>query len=102
MRVHKVDPDFKSFNMMLQVNNYFLFKYIFIILSFSFKLNYKMIPDDLESEELIIKVMKFYKLRPELDFINILMKRRRLRKDMLNFDVFKIKIIFSHFNIDYR
>ena len=46
-----------------------------------------MLPDDLESEELLIKIMDFYKLKPGLDFINILMKRRRLRKDQLNYDV---------------
>ena len=49
-----------------------------------------MLPDDLESEELLTKVMEFYKLRPGLDFINILMKRRRLRRDQKSFDVFKI------------
>ena len=66
MKQHKVDPDFKTFNMMLE-----------------------MIPDNLESEELLAKVMDVYGCKPNLDFINILMKRRIFRKEYSEFDVSK-------------
>ncbi len=50
----------------------------------------QLLPNDLDSEIKLINIMNSYKLKPGLDFINILMKRRYFRKDYIMCDVLKI------------
>ena len=47
----------------------------------------QMATNDLESEELFLKVMDFYKIKPDIDFINLLIRRRITRRDFEKCDV---------------